>query len=316
MKSVRETDRYAGHFARALREVGISPYNPRSRTYLENEEITGILGAFISIIDPELNALRSIRGEGIDDIVRTWIQSYEDLASDYPNLADYVNLSKRNISRMDTDKWLDATILDMFYHMLSYEPFSEWKNDYERSYRLGKMSKLFEAYSSIPYPTTLGSNRGKLKISSTNRGEISFRWRQNFYYSLVGLLVSEGINDPEDEDIISPANRLPIMTVHQAKGLQFDFVFVYGLSNEPHPGSTIKLEKELSQFRKNSSSAIRFNEVQKAEQDLVRFYFVAYSRPKYALIHLVPKAHINNDKVGFINKSVRTFRDAVRNLGG
>ena len=103
------------------------------------------------------------------------------------------------------------------------------------------------------------------------------------------------------------------MTVHQAKGLEFDIVFVYGLNREPRPNSSTLLEEALSQFR-NDPPIIEFSAEQRAEQDLVRFYFVAYSRPKYALIHLVPRAHLKNDKVGFINKNARNFQEIVRNI--
>ena len=108
------------------------------------------------------------------------------------------------------------------------------------------------------------------------------------------------------------------MTVHQAKGLQFDFVFVYGLNRTPSPDGSILLEGDLSRFR-NTQPLIRFNANQRAEQDLIRFFFVAYSRPKYALIHLVPGAHMSNpsvsdNKIGFINKEVREFRTIARNI--
>ena len=269
--------------------------------------------SLISIIDPQLSALQSVGGDGIREIVGGWLQDYIILAEQSPRLARYVESSLEEIRTKEANSWLDSTILDIFYRIISHEPFVGWKNNPEQSYRLGKLSKLFEAYASIPYPSAPGSNRGKLKISSTQAGEISFRWRQNFYYSFVGLLVSEGINDPEDEEVISPQDRLPIMTVHQAKGLEFDFVFVYGLNRKPSPDSSILLEEALSRFR-NYPPMIRFSAVQRAEQDLVRFYFVAYSRPKYALIHLLPKAHQENDKIGFINKQIRTFREVVRNI--
>jgi hypothetical protein len=53
MLSTRETAQWAGPFAAALRDVGIQPYNPRAKTYLEQEEIMGALGAFIRVVDPE-----------------------------------------------------------------------------------------------------------------------------------------------------------------------------------------------------------------------------------------------------------------------
>ena len=314
MRSVRETSRNAGPFAEALRNVEIQPYNPRSRTFLQQEEIMVALGSFISIVDPDLSALSSIRGAGIQQMVQSWIDEYQTDASTYPELSNYVNQSINNIKSKSVNTGIGVNILEIFYRILAHEPFDTWKNDPERTYRLGKLSKLFETYASIPFPNHPGSNRGNLRTSTTAQGEISFRWRQNFYYSLVGLLTSHGLNDPEDEKIICPPDRLPIMTVHQAKGLEFPFVFVYGLNQNPKPDFSILLEDALSRFRKNPS-LISFDPNQRAEQDLIRFYYVAYSRAQYALIQLVPKNHFKSG-FGFTSQDYRSFRQSVADLGG
>lgn len=311
MRSVKETARNAGPFADALRAVGIQPYNPRSRTFLQQEEIMIALGAFISVVDWNLSALPTI--PGINQMVRSWVREYQRISPTCPELSNYVNESRTAISGKPINIWLDVNILEIFYRILAQEPFTTWENDPERTYRLGKLSKIFETYASVPYPNSPGSNRGNLKTSTTTNGEISFRWRQNFYYSLTGLLVSEGLNDPEDEELISPPDRLPIMTVHQAKGLEFPFVFVYGLSKNPKPDASILLEDSMSHFRQNPPF-INFNPNQRAEQDLIRFYYVAYSRAQYALIHLVPQAHFKSG-FGFINQSTNSFSQSVTNLG-
>jgi len=315
MKSVKESPQNALHFATALRSIGIMPYNPRSRTFLNQIEISSALGAFISIIDPGMNALEDVKGDGINDKVRDWVESYKTLAHKNQELRDYVNSSIESIRNKPRNTWVDVSILDIFYRILSHEPYITWKDDSEKSYRLGKLSGLFEAYSSIPLPHVPGSNRGFLKTSSEIDGQISIRWRKQFYYSLTGLLVSSGINDPENEADISPIDRLPIMTVHQAKGLEFDFVFVYGLNQSAkEKEATISLENDLAQFRRTPSLS-QFNGLEKSRQDLIRFYFVAFSRAKYALIHLVPKNHFKNDKFGFIGKNTKDFRKNVKNLG-
>ena len=255
-----------------------------------------------------------IRGAGIQQMVQSWIDEYQTDASTYPELSNYVNQSINSIKSKLVNTGIGVNILEIFYRILAHEPFDTWKNDPERTYRLGKLSKVFETYASIPFPGNPGSNRGNLGTSTTAQGEISFRWRQNFYYSLVGLLASHGLNDPEDEKIICPPDRLPIMTVHQAKGLEFPFVFVYGLNQNPKPDFSILLEDALSRFRKNPS-LISFNLNQRAEQDLIRFYYVAYSRAQYALIQLVPKNHFKSG-FGFTSQDYRSFKQSVTDLGG
>jgi len=318
MRSVRENQSNAGPFAQALRQHGINPYNPRSRTFLNQEEIMTMLGAIISILDPEQKALNSIckTAPGIVDMVNSWIKEYELIASSNKKLKDYVQRSIKDIRALTINSWLNENILEIFFRLLRYSPFYEWQSDPERSYRLGKLTKILETYSAIPYQNSPGSNRGDLRISRTNAGEISFTWRQNFYYSLIGLLVSKGVNDPEDEELICPSDRLPIMTVHQAKGLEFPFVFVYGLDEAPKEtnlDSSILLENELARYRKNPPF-FKFCSLQKAEHDLIRFYYVAYSRPQYALIHIVPKTHLNKNGYGFISCNAREFMKRVQRI--
>jgi len=309
MRSVRESSRRARPFAEALRRVNIQPYNPRSRTFLQQEEIMTALGAFVSVIDPNLAALSSIRGPGIQKMVVGWVHEYQRIAATNHALSDYVSQSLAYIASQTPNSWLGVNILEILYRILAHEPFSTWENDPERSYRLGKLTKIFETYASVPYLGSPGSTRGNLRTSNISQGEVSREWRQNFYYSLVGLLVTEGMSDPEEEETICPEDRLPIMTVHQAKGLQFPFVFVYGLNQTPSQESSVRLEDDLSQFRQNPS-LLGFNQQQRTEQDLIRFYYVAYARAQYALIHLVPQAHFG-DGFGFAGQDVHRFQQSI-----
>jgi DNA helicase-2/ATP-dependent DNA helicase PcrA len=315
MRSVRETPRNAGAFAAALRELGIPVYNPRSKSFLEQEEIAGVLGAFISIIDPDFTALNSVVISNIRKQVENWLEEYQKIAQQYPEIAEYVDKSVKKISKVDAEEWIKVNILDIFYHILAHSPFNEWKDDPEKTYRLGMLSTIFETYASIPYPGHPGSSRGELRTSKTEGGIISYGWRTTFYYALIGLLSSTGLDDPENEQIITPPDRLPIMTVHQAKGLEFPFIFVYGLNLRPRNDDSILLEDAFSEFRKNPP-LVDFTPEERAEHDLIRFYYVAYSRAKYALIHLVPDAHRKSGNLGFIGKRLQKFEDKAENVGG
>jgi len=278
----------------------------------------GALGAFISVIDPNVlsnpasSALSSIRGPGIQTMVADWVNEYQRLSTTHQSLSNYISQSLTHIAGQPSNSWLGVSILEIMYRILAHEPFATWQNDPERSYRLGKLTKVFETYLSIPYPGSPGSTRGNLRTSHV-QGEIDFSWRQDFYYSLVGLLVAEGMSDPEQEEVISPADRLPIMTVHQSKGLEFPFVFVYGLRQRANQDSSVMLEEALSQFRQNPH-LLGFGRQQKTEQDLIRFYYVAYSRAKYALIHLVPGTHLGGGGFGFAAQNPSTFQQNVATI--
>ena len=104
------------------------------------------------------------------------------------------------------------------------------------------------------------------------------------------------------------------MTVHQAKGLEFPFVCVYGLKQKLRIDDSILLEDAFSDFRKNPP-LVDFSPEERAEHDMIRFYYVAYSRAKYALIHIIPNAHFADDYLGFIGKKTQKFLSMAEDVG-
>jgi DNA helicase II / ATP-dependent DNA helicase PcrA len=71
----------------------------------------------------------------------------------------------------------------------------------------------------------------------------------------------------------------------------------------------VLLEDALIPFRE-IPPVIRFTAADRNEQDLIRLYYVAYSRAKYALVHLVP-ANQEGPTTGFISNSPGKFREFV-----
>jgi len=315
MFSTRETAQWAGAFAENLRNIGIQPYNPRAKTYLEQEEVKGALGAFIRVIDPELKAFSNIYGSNIKKQVPKWVEAFDRLAEQYSELDNYVKRSVRAIRQTPPKGKVPATALEILWRIFSYEPFASWMNKSgEQSYRLGQLTKIFESYCSVPLPSKPGTNRDSLFMSAREgcRGEISQKWLETFYYSIISLISSDGLGDPEHNEEIIPPDQFPIMTIHQSKGLEFDFVFVYRLNRDPRVDTAVLLEDALLPFRE-SPPGMLFSPETRAEQDLIRLYYVAYSRAKYALIHLVPKKHIGSH-MGFPYRDPHALQQVAREL--
>jgi DNA helicase-2/ATP-dependent DNA helicase PcrA len=325
LKSVRENTKWAGRYSEALRARGLEVYNPRSRTFLQQEEVQAALGAVVEVLDPAGGAQGAVRGRGIQTMVDEWRSAYLDVADECTELAAYVQSARDRIGQMDEGEAIlqassegptsmPATLQEVFYHILGFAPFVGWQQDPERTVRLGRLTKVMETYSSIPYPGTGIPTRGFLRTSRTAAGQVSFTWRTHFYYALVGLLVSEQLSDPEDEEVICPPGRVPIMTVHQAKGLEFPFVFVGGLMLPVEPDSTHRLEDALKPFRQ-SAPLVQFTAEERAVQDLVRFFYVAYSRAQHALVLLLRTGDIESGATALGFLSPEEFRDRVTILG-
>jgi len=322
LKSTREIRKWAKLYVDALDSRGISTYNPRSKALLQQEEIMAALGSLVEVLDPQGTAQVAVSGDGIQQMATGWRTTYRSVVRNYPALGDYVKKARQRIAAVPPNQLImlsgakgvlnfPATLQELFYHLLNHDPFKTWLDDPERTVRLGALTKAIEAYCSNPLPGRDTPTRGYLRTSATTPGEVSFNWRENFYYALVGLLVSQGLDQPEDEEELFPPDRLPIMTVHQVKGLEFPFVFVGGLMEDAEASSAHRLEEAVLSFRQTVPASQPFNADERALQDLARFYYVAYSRAQYALIMLATTSQVNEQRPAFGGQGRAWYRQRV-----
>ena len=274
LRSSRKSANYAGHYQNALEGQGIRVYNPRSSDYLNQPEVGQCLGAFIRIIDPKLIHLQAVLGRSVP-MVNSWVDDYDAIAPTYPDLADYVTKGAWAIAGKGNDELVTADTPTILYRVLSHQPFVGYQSNPERDLRLSKLTRLFEAFCA--------QYGRQLRTDNVQAGELPGWWYGYFYYGLCGYLAHKRLNDDEDEEVAYPLGYFPIMTVHQAKGLQFDFVFVGNLGLGIWDSSAHHIEQDLRQFRNSFPSVI--HSISDAQwHDDIRQHFVAYSRAKHALI--------------------------------
>ena len=95
-----------------------------------------------------------------------------------------------------------------------------------------------------------------------------------------------------------PLGMVPIMTMHQAKGLQFPFVFVGHMGEQPDVSTAHRLESALAPFPTNATrSFARAPEATRAELDMIRQYYVAFSRAQWALVLMGTAQQFNRGRV-------------------
>ena len=286
LRSVKGTPRYAGPFEEALGRQEIPVYNPRSRGYLDQPEVAQCLGALIRIVDPQLSHVDALLSGPIRDMVRGWLEEFDSIIDSNCELSDYVSTSARTIAASKADEIVTPNTPTIIYRILSREPFSTYQKDQARDMRLGKLTRLFEAFCA--------QYGRELRTDSTLEGELPGWWYGNFYYGLCGYLSRQGLDDDEEEDVICPPGHFPIMTIHQAKGLEFDFVFVGNLGFSVTAGSAHYLERDLRQFRINPPAV--FHQIEESMwHDEIRQQFVAYSRAKHSLILLASDGQLRKD---------------------
>lgn len=303
LKSTRESPQNAGAYVEALTARGILVYNPRNKAFVEQEEVQGLLGSILAVLDPERRFALDPSNRGIPSGEAEVRETFDQIAEDYPELQEYIDEAVGSL-QSNPGRFLDANLQELAYYLMSMEPFSGWQNDPIRRVRMGKITSLLEAYSSMPVidPATGGPrenvSRGRMRSSSQHPGEAQSEWLGNFYNLFLGHVLEAGFDDEEDEDIIVPPGMFPVMTMHQSKGLEFPFVFVGSLRENPRVGASHMLESLFSTHSQNPARGSNLASAsERAEMDLIRQYYVAYSRAKFALILVGLQNHFRQKHV-------------------
>jgi len=307
LKSTKETPQNAGPYVTALQARGLNVYNPRNKAFLEQEEVQVLLGALLAIVDPQQRYLDTIRNANpgrnpaaVVDFADTLNAAYAQSATQCPPLLAYV---QQCVSRVHNaakaaaaggrKPWFLCNLQELAFYLFGHEPFLTWQQDPARRVRLARLTALLESYSSMPVvdPATgqprPGVSRGDLAASTLNAGEVVEAWLNSFYHLFLTYLNDTGMDDEEDDEVICPSGMVPVMTMHQSKGLEFPFVFVGHMGSPAEVGAAHHIEDMLAKYPGNPLRTFhRPPAQQRADMDLIRQYYVAYSRAQYALVLL------------------------------
>ena len=299
MPSTKDSSTYAGKFMEKLSSAGIPFYNPRGTSILESEEVKTILGAFVEILDPPSNMHHGQNLSGIKKLVDGWRNQFYQISNSFPQLRKYVETIASNIQRKGKSTNIGANAVELLYYVMGFEPFITWLNDPIRSIHLGLITQMFDAFSNVPTRRNPDLMMGSIYTTSTDNPGVSYTWRGSFYFSLVALITELGLNEEDDPLESFPEGMIPIMTIHQSKGLEFPFVFVYGLSTWKPDRGNVLLEDVLRLYSDPSHLPLKDDEVvAMATLDVARMFFVAYSRAQYALILLANRKDLKSPGIG------------------
>jgi len=167
-------------------------------------------------------------------------------------------------------------LADYSYRFISYEPFSAFLKNENRARNLAIFSQLLNIFQNYYHYTVI-----------TYRNREPLRW--NFFNSFLRLLYEGGINEYEDPDRPFPKGHVQVMTIHQAKGLEFPVVIVGSLHNRL--SSPKQLDRDLHRFYHRPPFE---PESRVTEFDRMRLHYVAFSRAEKILVLTTterPKPH-------------------------
>lgn len=292
LRSTRESPRNAAPFVDAMRDRGIPVHNPRNKALTEQDEIQLALGCLVEVLDKERFGIEAdyIRGRFLTT-VEDWLDAFDAFRTtdQGEELDEYVTRSHASLEDRNQGERLES-LQDVFYRILSREPFSTWREeDPNRAKRLARLSNLIDAYSNV--------YSGDLRMSTSYDGEISHGWLQSFYYNFLQYVVDSQFDEPEDPYDQIPEGYVQVMTVHQAKGLEFPVVLAGDLNKGGRPGGTHFMEDELADYSELNISGT--DQDSRAENDAIRRFYVQYSRAEDSLVLVGNPSSIEQSALGY-----------------
>lgn len=293
---------------------GVSVFNPRGRALKDIPQIRQMLGLVCLCVDPDHMLLDGMAMYG--DTKRemaAWRDDARDFVATNPapnkphTLASYVNAWRTGVPQTaGMREWpQEWPILDLLYKLLAW--FPEFQN-------LPEFQVYLEAITrSATQATAFSPYQGRLMRDEPHHT----RSRESVMRDILAP-IAENIVEV-DEDLLThlPRNHLNVMTIHQSKGLEFPLVIVdvgadfsrnspqQRFKRFPDEASNVaRMEDDLKDYAEVGALRTKRTSLDRTFEDLIRLYYVAYSRPQTALLLV---GHTNQLGYATSIRNVATF---------
>lgn len=274
LHSVREN--HSRPYLSALEARGIPAFCPRARAYFDNPEICLMVACFALIFGWHGDGRGQLAGP-TTDLARYVDQGLIELARKFApphplafQLRQWVN----EIVALQRGQSLDLRPADYLYRLLAVDPFARCLENENSARNLAIFSQLLNVFQNYYHYNI---------VTFGNREYLRF----HLFNSFLRLLYDGGINEYEDPDRPFPKGHIQVMTIHQAKGLEFPVVVVGSLSTQL--STTKVIDRDLSPFYQRPPFE---PESRITLFDRMRLHYVAFSRPQKLLVltaHEPPK---------------------------
>jgi DNA helicase-2/ATP-dependent DNA helicase PcrA len=273
---------HSGPYLDALDRAGIPWFCPRARAYFDNEEVQAAVASLAIVLGWYGEGRGELRGKTPADLAAYADGALADLGRRYPDphpLARKLQSLVAEVAALDETAALDRRPADYLYELLGVEPFAAWLGNENRARNLATLSKLLNEFQRYYH------------YSVVTRSNLRFL-RLHLFNSFLRLLHLGGINEYEDPDQPFPKGHVQVMTIHQAKGLEFPVVAVGSLASRM--SSPKEVDRTLGPYYHRppfepESRITRF--------DRMRLHYVAFSRPEKVLVLTTteePKPHFDS----------------------
>lgn len=271
---------HSGPYLKALEKKGIPAFCPRARTFFENDEIRDMVACFAVIFSWHGEERGEVFGAvaNLADYVDNALISLARRFNSSTPLGSALGRWTAEVENLLEGESVDLRPSDYFYQLLALDPFLSVVKNENSAHNLAVFSQLLNTFQTY-YHYTIVAHRNRQFL------------RNHLFNSFLRLLYDGGINEYEDPDRPFPEGHVQVMTIHQAKGLEFPVVVVGSLSTQL--SSPKQMERELNRFYDRPSFE---PESRITMFDRMRLHYVAFSRPQKILVlttHEVPKSHFS-----------------------
>lgn len=282
---------------RELEARGLAVFNPRGLALRDTPIVQQFLGLLLECIDPSpAGGGRGERQAAIfltntaNDFLDEWRQAAGTMLALNPRgpRGDLLSAKVdrwRQFAVRGRDQESEWPVLDICYSFLPW--FPPFQDDPEAQVYLEAITRTVAAAS------TYSGYKASIQRDAPHRERSVDSAIRDVLNPIAENLVAV------DEEIMPsvPRDRLNIMTIHQAKGLEFPLVIVDVSSDfktnhakqkfrrfPEDESSVVRLEDDLAAVTPVGPARQRRTGMQRTFEDIIRLYYVAYSRPQSLLM--------------------------------
>ena len=219
LHSVRQE--HSDPYLQALEDRGIPAFCPRARAFFDNAEVRDMVACLAIVFGWYGSGRGSVSGAtaSLAGYVDQAIVSLAQRFTQGDPLSAALRGWTADIAGLREGQALDLRPADLFYRFLALEPFRTAVKSENAARTLAVLSQLINTFQTYYHYTV---------VTHRNREYLRF----HLFNSFLRLLHDGGINEYEDPNQPFPKGYVQIMTIHQAKGLEFPVVAVGSLSTQ------------------------------------------------------------------------------------
>lgn len=287
----------------------IKVFNPRGQELQDIPAVAALGGGLLSCLDPDG---RIEAGIFLPPQTRSTFQTWRLSANDYPALNKKLprNFIKGWASRRGFPE--RVAVLELLYSLSAFLP--EFHDDAEGQVYLEAFARQLSACEQVSSfrGRVITDPNGERDAKGLNLGDRSVR---DLLQHFLGPLAAGSVDVNEDLIEDFPRDRLPVLSIHQAKGLEFPLAIVdigssfksnhHSNRFKRYPIGPTAAQVMEDHFRSYTPLGVpQRDDVDRAFDDLYRQYFVAFSRARDVLLLVAlnsarPDANIPNVAMGW-----------------